>query len=222
MTDNPTQPDPDKPTMAQHGDVEEFRKLMQTYGMPVLAGILVASGGFLAMRAFQARRQGTIERAAQALATAATPQAFQDLTLQYPGTPSAPIAQLGSAAAYYANAQYDEALSEYTAFEVQYPDHPMRVTVGACKAQCLEAAGKLEEALAAFAAFVETHPDHYMATVALRGKARCLEQLGRYDEARTSYEDLIAVDPESNWAALSEELLEGVQKMIRAEQTQAH
>jgi len=222
MTDKPAQPDSDKPTMAQHGDVEEFRKLMQTYGMPILTGILVAAGGFLVMKAFQARRQGSIERAAQALAVAASPQAYQDVTAQYPNTPSAPIAQLGLAAEYYANAQYDEALAEYNAFEVRYPAHPMRIAVGACKAQCMEAVGQLDEALAAFAAFVEAHPDHYMATVALRGKARCLEQLGRYDEARTTYEDLIAADPDSEWAALSEKLLEDVQKTIRAEQTQAN
>ena len=208
---------PVAPDTSGSPEVDDAIDKIREYGTPIVTGVLAALvvvGGF---QLYRSNKNSTAETASTLLSNAGNATQLQEITDQYSGTSSAPIAQLALAADYYSRGQYQLAQRGYQKFNEVYPDHAMRDTADYGLACCLEATGYLDEALESYAALFSDKPDHYLAPLATLGQGRVLTQLGRLEEARVVYEDFIASNPESPWLTDAESLLLFVQKDLRSQ-----
>ncbi len=165
--------------------------------------LIVVIGVFL----YRARMQSNEEQASRMLGEARSGQALHAITLQYPKTSAAQLAQISIAKIQYDAGDYVASLSTYNDFLTRNPGHLMAPAAELGKIQCQEAMGQTADALVAFKAFAEKNPDHYLEPLAIFGEARCLQRLSRLDEARAVYEDFLVAHPNSPWQGEVEESL---------------
>lgn len=206
-------------TLAQGNDVEQFRELTRKFGPSIGIGFTLAIALVVAMGVTSRSKTAKINRAAEALTTAASSDDYRQVQSLFSETPSGQVAALGLGALLYEEGKYEEARDTYAAFVSRNPGHPMIPSAILCQAQCLEAAGQLEEALQAFRAFQTSHMGHFLNPFSQLSASRCLEQLQRWDEARVQYEDLIVAHPNSPWSQAANNGLVHTRRKLRATQS---
>lgn len=202
---------------AEKTDAEKLLALAKEHGQSVLIGLGIAVAIVLGVGAYRNYQRSIALRSSQMLLGARTPEQIQQVIQQYPSTPTAPIAQLTLAGAYFDASQFDLARLAYDQFLQRYPAHPMRQSAELGRAQCLEASEQWEQAIGAFDAFVAAYSNHYLTALAYMGKARCYTQQGLFREAKAVYEDFIAAHPQSRWLPLAENAMIFVDKEMRAQ-----
>ncbi len=134
------------------------------------AGILavVAAGAV----AWNLHKSNQAEAASAALISARTAEDFESFIGNY-SLPSAKLARIELARAYYDVQDYDQAIAAYDAFLNDAPPAAFADVAVLGKAQCLEALGRYSEALAAYTAFIsEKGNSHYLTPPAILGQAR--------------------------------------------------
>jgi tetratricopeptide (TPR) repeat protein len=196
---------------------QQLHALFREYVQPILIGGGIVLALLLTHGMYKNYRQSASLRASQMLLNARSPEQLQQIIHQYPSTPSAPMAMLALAAAYFHLGQYDLAQATYTQFQQKFPKHPMAAAADIGKAQCLEASGQIDQAFAAFDAFASTNSGHFLSVLAIFGKGRCLTQLGRYAEAKTVYEDYMVANPNSGWLPLADSATLFADRELRAQ-----
>ncbi len=196
-------------------EMAEAMALLKRLGPPVLTGIAVAVVVGLIILAIHQRREAAREAAAQAFIEAQTAEEFQQILIDHPRTPEAPLALLALASARYREGEYDQARGLYRQFLADYPAHPMRPMARLGLVHCDEAAGDLEAAVAGFGAFMESEPGHFLVPLAQLGLARSLFAKGQDEAAAALYEGMID-DPEHPWRRQAEEEWRHLQRLQRA------
>jgi outer membrane protein assembly factor BamD (BamD/ComL family) len=141
---------------------------------------------------------------------------FQEVIANYADTPSAPLAQLSLASAYYDQSQFELARDTFAQFGEKFANHPMAQVAELGVAQSLEALERYDEAISAYDSFLSKNAGHFMVPTAVFGKARVLESHQKFAEAKSVYELFIAENPESEWLNRAETGLDFVKKQERA------
>ena len=152
------------PAMAhpQNQELEDLKELARIYGVRILVFTAVgalAAGGLVY---YQNNRKNMIEEASARLGQARQVQDLEAVAAQYPETPSAPLAILQLAKAYFDNGDFDMALNKYTEFEQKFPGHALSPAAIMGRLHCMEARLQLNEALAGFQDFIGKYPDHFL------------------------------------------------------------
>jgi len=202
----------------QHDEIRQLMRFLRIHAIPMAVGTCIILVAIIAVLLYRDYRRKGIEKASLMLSLAYSVQDLETLVAQHRSTPTAPLALMKLAKAYFDSGNYDMALNKYAEFEMEYPDHPLVEVAELGKAHCLEARGQLEEALSAFIAFSAQQPDHFLTSQAIFGQARCLEQLRRYREAKALCEDFVTLHPESGWVLRAEQSLAAINRKLEEEE----
>ena len=192
----------------------EFISFISTHGRVVASSLLLALVITLGFKMFVTRKSSSVADAAVAFANAKSVADLEGIVSKYGSTPTAPLAYMSLAKAYFDSGDYDMALGKYIDFQSEFPDHPLATAAELNTTACLEAKGQIDEAQSGYEAFLKKHPDHYLANEALFGKARCFEQKGLWEQARTVYEDYMVANPRGVWFPRAEDALKEVDRHI--------
>lgn len=188
-------------------ELEQLKSFFRSHGRTVTWVAVILLAAVLAGRAYRGHRLSAARNAAAAFATAGSVQDLEALVNEHKASPTAPLARLRLAKAYFDASNYELAMNVYGEVRDKHGEHPLAVSAEMGLAHCLEAKGQTEEALRGFEEFLERNPEHFLAPQAVFGKARCLDQLGRTRDAKATIEDYIASHPESRWTASADEML---------------
>jgi predicted negative regulator of RcsB-dependent stress response len=206
--------------VAEHEEaIQRAKDFYGTYGKhltTVLAVVLVA---VVASRLYNATQTRKAAEASTLFSTAQSVEDLESLAEKFKGVPSAPLARLRLAKAYYDAANYDQAITTYEALSIDSADALVGLAATMGVAHCLEARGQTEEALAAFEAFMVDNPDHFLRVQAVFGQVRTLDQQGRTADARAAIEDFISANQNSQWIPPAEELQETLTAKLTAART---
>ena len=211
MTDN--QNTPEKQNIPE--ELIELKDAMRTYVLPAALAVLIAALIFAARGAWISRKNNRAAEASTLLLNAKQASGIEekvrrleDIVSQYSSTPSAPLAMLAIAKAYYNEGKSDIAMARYDDFLKSYPDH--RFSAGAVlgRLHCLESLGSLYDALAGYRKFKAQNPSHFLTPQAELGEIRCLTTMARKEEARIACEDIMASRPETLWAMKARQTLD--------------
>jgi outer membrane protein assembly factor BamD (BamD/ComL family) len=219
MTEDPKTPDEAKPEAHHHDELADVKQVIETYGKPVVTGLLVVMIAVGAFQFYASRKQASAEEASRNMAQAKSITDFEDILENHANSAVAPMALLAAAKLYYQNGNYETALTKYDAFIRTNPADRALPTAQLGRLFCIEARGSddaLTEAAEAYAAFATDNPESFLTPQAIFGQARCLEQMGQIEAARTLYEDFIAGHSESAWMPQAETLLEQIKQRIKA------
>lgn len=200
----------------ENEDAQQFSRWMAEYGRPALIGLAVAVVALLGISIWRNQQAEKSAAAVQALFQRRSPEELRQMALADPETPIAPMALASSAAEFYAQNRYDEALAAYQSFLGSYPTHMLAPDAKVGVAASLEALDDFEAAAASYEAFAAENPASSLQPQAVMGAARCREQLGQFDEARALYEDFIAKNEKSGWLPQAESGLLFLKKAERA------
>lgn len=214
MNTLPTNPGAESPSPMSSADLLNYARQHLTVIAIVIGAVLLVA---LVAAGYGIQQRRNADRASQMLSVAQNQQQLEEVLMQYPSTPAAPMALLAVAAGSYAAGAYDQAANQYTQFQQKYPRHPLAVAAELGQVQCQEGRGDVDQALGGYMLFITTHPDHYLTTQALFGKARCLQLARRYAEARAVYEDFIAAHPTNDWTPQAEMNLRLLEKDLRVQ-----
>ncbi|MBL7116135.1 MAG: tetratricopeptide repeat protein [Kiritimatiellae bacterium] len=197
----------------QAGELDELMALVNRYGRPIMAGLIVVLVITLGVRVIRHRKQANEQEAlAELFRTRATAD-LQSWVERYPNTQVAPLAQLRLASSQYNEGRYNQAIDTYEAILSTHADHTFAPVAAVGKSHALEASGQIENALSGFEAFLSAQADHFLQPEAVLGKARCLAHQKRYDDARVVCEDLMADKPNSEWSMRAEQTLRQITRM---------
>ena len=219
MTEDRKTPDEAKPEAHHHDELADVKQVIETYGKPVVTGLLVV---MIAVGAFQFhanRKQASAQEASRKLSEAQSISDLEDILENHSKSAVAPMALLVAAKLHYQNGNYEIALTKYDDFIRTNPTDRAIPTAQLGRLFCIEARGSddaLTEAAEAYAAFATENPESFLTPQAILGHARCLEQRGQPEAARTIYEDFIAGHSESAWLPQAETLLEQINQSIKA------
>ena len=189
-------------------EFEQLKAMFTTHGKVIAAvgaAVLVAAAAVLLYRNHV---RSSRDEALRLFFAARSVNDLESVLGQHPSAPTAPLASLRLAKAYFDSGNYEIAQTQYDEFRARYPDHPLVVAAELGTTHCLEAKGQLLQAASDFEAFSQRHPDNFLTSQAIFGRARCLAGMGRLDEARALYENFIVEQPESRWIPAAEEMLD--------------
>jgi tetratricopeptide (TPR) repeat protein len=199
-----------------HEEYPEFISFLVSHGKNIVTGILLAALVYLGVKFYFEREDGTVSQAATAFAQAKNIDDLERIILDYKSTPTAALATMSLAKAYFDAGDYDMALGAYMEFQTKFPDHPLVISADLNRISCLESRGQIQEALSSYDVFIAANPDHFLAIEAMFGRARCLEKLGLFNKARTVYEDYMVANPRGVWFPRAEESLQEVDRRLKA------
>ncbi|MBT3193591.1 MAG: tetratricopeptide repeat protein [Verrucomicrobia bacterium] len=217
MTETPKTPEETTPHSDRHDELAEVKRLIETYGKPVVTVLLVFMIAVAGFQLYTSRKQSHAEEAARQLAAATSIPDYEGILDRFGNTDTAPAALLAVAKLYFDNGNYEMALTKYDAFIETYAEDGMVSTAELGRIFCIEArniGSALQEAAEAYAAFATKYPDSFLMPEAVFGEARCFEQLGAFEEARVLYEDFIADHAENPSRYRAEDLLEQITHRI--------
>ena len=197
-------------------ELQSLRQFVRQHGRTLTIGLCVAVVAVAVPTAYRSHRNARNRQASLMLSSGDKIQDLEALVEKYPSVPAVALAMLKLAKAYYDNGDYEASLTKYAEFEEEFPDHPMRAAAELGKVHCMEGQRQMEKALLGFISFAEKHPGHFLTPQASFGQGRCLEQMGRLTEAKAVYEDFIAGEANSAWIPRAEELLESVDRELKA------
>lgn len=207
--------DESKQVVAHGDELNDLIVAWSTYRGHILGGLVVVLVVGLGAWFFVRSSRQSVEEASRMVSTARSVDDLVNVVRQYPSSPSAPVALIMAAKAYYDQGGYDLAMAQYEEFKQKYPDHEWSEAATLGIVHCMEAMGRLEDALNGYGAFLAAQPGHFLSAEAVMGQGRCLQMLGRNAEARSLYEDFMAANPQSGWTPRMKELLEVVNRRIK-------
>lgn len=221
------------PTDEAHlvGSLEQWLMDMKKYRWSLLAGggVLVVAAGIVAAVLWQhaeaARKAQDLEREATLhylMRPLSDPKKvesnmqeaialYKKITVEYPNTPSAPLAMFGLGNALLETKQLDAAIEAYTRLISTYGSNKRLVDLARQKlAYAYLMKGDVAQAAQSYSA-VLSNPDALNRDQALYELARLDESQSRFDEALKRYQELIKSYPNSpfaNEAVLREKILD--------------
>lgn len=152
--------------------------------------------GFAGYRFYSDRQEAA---AAGLLASAKSPQDYEQVVARYSGTPAGESAYLLLAEAQRKDKRFAEANATLNTFVSKYPKHELEAAARMAMATNLESMGKNDDALLIYQKTAADFPKSYIAPFALLAEVEILKEKGRTDEARricenimTQYSDSIA------------------------------
>ncbi len=172
---------------------ERFKKEI----ISVLIVVLLAVIAFTGYRYYSDRRAGA---ASASLASAKTPQDYQQVIDRYPNSAAAADAYLLLAEALRSEKKFAEANTTLQAFVGKFPQNEFVGTARMAMAANLESMGKSDEALAAYQQIATTYPNSYNAPLALLSQVFILKGKNKSEEARRICETILTQYRTSFWA----------------------
>jgi predicted negative regulator of RcsB-dependent stress response len=155
-----------------------------------VAAVLVLGGlGYAGYQLYTARRAAD---ATALLASANSPQQYQQVIERYPGSRPAASAYLLLAAQQRAKRNYAEANTALHKFIDQYPKHELITTAWMGVAANLESLGKNDEALSTYQRLATEYPQSFNAPLALIAEVPLLKAKNRIEEARRACETVMS------------------------------
>lgn len=202
-----------------HDYLLDFGVFLKKYWLSIVTGLAIVTLALLGWSFFRARAQQQQIQAISMLALAQTPEQFEEIISQHPGTQASAMALLALASRQHTMGKYDQAQASYHKFLAANENHAWANMARLGLIACLEGQGSLNEAASQYENFAVKQPDDFLAPQALLGKARCLHALNRLDDAIATYENII-VSSQTNslWRRQAETMLELVERDVRAQQ----
>jgi len=161
------------------------------YKTTIIAVAVVLLLGGLGYAGFQLNTARHAADASALLATAQSPQEYQQVIDRYPGSGPAASAYLLLAAQQRAKKNYAEANTTLHQFIDQFPKHELITTAWMGVAANLESLGKNDEALSTYQRLATEYPQSFNAPLALLAEVPFLKAKNRFDEARRVCETLL-------------------------------
>ncbi|MEK0444838.1 MAG: hypothetical protein RLZZ399_159 [Verrucomicrobiota bacterium] len=203
MSQAPESPTPKITAEEQPFDLFDFW-LRHKASIQTVAGIVVV--GLTAYGVLEWQTARKTAAAAEAFATAKTPEQLASFVSTYPSMPLAGNAALLLAEKQRSEKKYDEAQKTLREFISRSPNHPLISAARLSVATTLEQQGKTEDALASYRSLAASDPRGFATPVAWLRVARILRSEGKIAEAKAAYETLQSQFPKSVFA--SDALLE--------------
>lgn len=191
-------------------EVQEVLGFLKRYGKLIGTGILAAALMVIGSRMYAHHKANRLAEAEQMLMSAKTPQDLEAVVKKYSSTPTAPVALLDLARAYFNQGETAQARTQYEKFLKKYKKHEMRPVAEMGLAYCTEADGDFAGAAAQFTEFAKKNSKSYLHPLAILSIARCNEQAGQIAEARIVLEDFLAENGGTLWAGLAETSLKAL------------
>ena len=159
--------------------------------------ILLAVVGFAGYRYYSDRLSAA---ASASLASAKTPQEYQQVIDRYPNSPAAANAYLLLAEAQRSEKKFAEANTTLQTFITKFPQHEFVSTARMAMAANLESMGKSDDALAAYQQIATTYPNSFNAPLAMLAQVYILKAKNKSDDARRICENILTQYRQSFWA----------------------
>jgi TolA-binding protein len=180
------------------------------YKLPIIALVVVLVLGGLGVAGYQLHRQRRASAAAAQLASAKTPQDFQQVIDGFAGSDAAASAYLLLAEQQRTEKKYADANTTLHKFIDQFPKHELITTAWMGVAANLDSLGKRDEALSTYQRLVTEYPQSFNAPLALLAEVPLLNAKGHADEARRACETILSQYRDS---AVMSEALQELQKL---------
>jgi len=170
-------------------ETQLFWDQYKTTIIAVVAVAILAGLGYAGYQLYTARRAAD---ATALLASANSPQEYQQVIDRYPGSGPAASAYLLLAAQQRAKKNYAEANAALHKFIDQYPKHQLITTAWMGVAANFESLGKNDEALSTYQRLATEYPQSFNAPLALLAEVPLLKAKNRNEEARRACETVIS------------------------------
>src|SRR5216117_973880 len=159
--------------------------------------VVLAVIGFTGYRFYSDRQAAA---ASALLASAKSPQDYQQVIDRYPKTPAGADAYLLLAEAQRGEKKFAEANATLQVFITKNPNHEFVSTARMAMAANLESMGKSDEALSMYQQIASTYPNSFNAPLALLSQVYLLKGKNRTDEARRACENILTQYRTTFWA----------------------
>ena len=167
----------------------------ERYKLLILGALILVVLGLAGSAVYGSVQARRLAAASTALGTAKTPEEFQKVIADYPGTPAGADAWLLLARAQREKGDDQAAEATLRTFADKFPTNPLAGGALLALANELQARGDRDGALGLFQQTADRYPKSYSAPLALFGKAELLRITGKTDDAKRTYENLIATFP---------------------------
>ena len=190
----PTAPPPSRDAALE---TRVFWERFKTEIIAALIIVVLAVIGFTGYRFYSDRQAAT---ASALLASAKSPQDYQQVIARYPNTPAGADAYLLLAESQRSEKKFAEANATLQVFITKNPNHEFVSTARMAMAANLESMGKSDEALSMYQQIASTYPNSFTAPLALLSQAYILKTKNRIDDARRICETILTQHRASFWA----------------------
>ncbi|MEO6870912.1 MAG: tetratricopeptide repeat protein [Chthoniobacterales bacterium] len=196
-----------------HDPALETSLFWDQYKLPIIAAVVVLVLGGLGFAGYEIYAQRHATEAAAQLASAKTPQEFQQVISDYSGSPAAASAYLLLAEQQRNEKKYAEANATLHKFIDGFPKHELITTAWMGVAANLGSLGKNDEALSTYQRLVTEYPQSFNAPLALLAEVPLLKAKGQSEQARRACETIISQYRDS---IVTSEALRELQKLPKA------
>ena len=172
---------------------ERFKK-------PIIAALIIVLIAVIAFAAFRFYSDRRAVAASALLASAKSPQEYQQVIDHYPSTPAAADAYLLLAEAQRNEKKFGEANTTLQTFMTKYPQHELVSTARMAMAANVESMGKADEALAIYQQVASADAKGFNAPMALMSQVYILKAKNRNEDARKICETVLTQYRTSFWA----------------------
>lgn len=169
----------------------EARVFWIRFRKEIAAVMIVAVLGFAGYAGYRLYSERRDTAAAGLLASAKSGQDYQQVIVQYPGTPAESSAYLLLAEAQRKEKKFVDSNATLQLFVSKNAEHELLATAHMTVAANLVSMGRTDEALAKYRQIVTSYPKSYIAPFALLAQVELLKSKGRTDEARRACETLL-------------------------------
>jgi len=190
----PTAPPPSRDAALE---TRVFWERFKTEIIAALIIVVLAVIGFTGYRFYSDRQAAT---ASALLASAKSPQDYQQVIARYPNTSAGADAYLLLAEAERGEKKFSEATANLQVFITKNPSHEFVSTARMAMAANLESMGKSDEALSIYEQIASTYPNSFNAPLALLAQVYILKTKNRMDDARRICETILTQHRASFWA----------------------
>jgi len=190
----PTAPPPSRDAALE---TRVFWERFKTEIIAALIIVVLAVIGFTGYRFYSDRQAAT---ASALLASAKSPQDYQQVIARYPNTSAGADAYLLLAEAERGEKKFSEANANLQVFITKNPSHEFVSTARMAMAANLESMGKSDEALSMYEQIASTYPNSFNAPLALLSQVYILKTKNRIDDARRICETILTQHRASFWA----------------------
>jgi len=167
--------------------------------------------GILAVGAWSYHRANVASAASALYAAAGTPEAWQEVVAQFPGSVAAGNARLRIASALRTAGKPEEAITELEGFLASQPEHPMAGAAWLTIGEIRQVLKDKPAALEAYRTASGRYASSYAAPLALLAEARLLAAEGKGGESRAVMESIAAGYPDGPAAMVASAELAALQ-----------
>ena len=195
----------------EDAEVMEVLNAIKKYAKPVIAGILIIGGVFIAINAVKVQKAKKEAKADTALIKATNSEELQAIIDNYSSTKAAPVALIALARKNFNEGNVDVAETLYTQFTTDYSKHDLLPQAELNVIMCKEAKGQFGDAHTLYNDFIQKNKGSFLVPSAMMGKARCLQALDQTAEAKVVYEDIVINFPNTGWSFSAQAELKALQ-----------